>query len=169
VTTFPVAVIVLSDRAYSGERPDACIPAVREALRGGPFAIDVERILPDDAAALQAALIELCDGPPRLVLTSGGTGLSARDRTPQATSAVLDYDVPGIAEAMRASSLVHARGAMLSRAVAGVRNASLIVNLPGSPVAVGETLAAIVDVLPHALAQLAGDVGDAHPVASVHA
>jgi molybdenum cofactor synthesis domain-containing protein len=169
VTTFPVAVIVLSDRAHSGERADACIPAVRDALRGGPFAIDVERILPDDAAALQAELIELCDGPPRLVVTSGGTGLGARDRTPQATSAVLDYEIPGIAEAMRASSLAHARGAMLSRAVAGVRNASLIVNLPGSPTAVRETLAAIVDVLPHALAQLAGDVGDAHPIASVPA
>ncbi len=161
--TFPVAVIVLSDRAYSGERPDACIPVVKDVLAGGALVVDDERVLPDDPAALQAALIELCDGPTRLVLTAGGTGLGPRDRTPQATAAVLDYEVPGIAEAMRAASLRVTRAGMLSRAVAGVRNRSLIVNLPGSPKAVRETLDAVCGALPHALELLANAVTDVHP------
>jgi molybdopterin adenylyltransferase len=157
---YDVAVVVLSDRAAAGTRPDACIPAVADAL-GAAYAIVHERVLPDDAAALQAELIDLADRRRMpLVSTSGGTGLSPRDRTPQATSAVLDYDVPGIAEAMRAASAAVVRTAMLSRAVAGVRGSTLIVNLPGSPKAVRETLAVLLPALPHALELLADRVVD---------
>jgi len=156
---YDCAVVVLSDRAATGVRPDGCVPVVREALGAG-FQIVDERILADEPAALQAALIELADAGVPLVLTSGGTGLVPRDRTPQATAAVLDYEVPGMAEAMRAASLRVVATAMLSRAVAGVRDHTLIVNLPGSPKAVRETLAVILPALPHALELLANKVVD---------
>ncbi|MGA8326050.1 MAG: MogA/MoaB family molybdenum cofactor biosynthesis protein [Candidatus Cybelea sp.] len=153
---FRAALIVLSDRAASGARADACIPLMKERL-GDVYAIVRESVLPDDPAALQAELIELADSRlADLVITSGGTGLSPRDRTPQATGAVLDYEVPGIAEAIRAAAVAHTKSAMLSRALAGVRDRTLIVNLPGSPRAVGESLDVVIPVLPHAL-ELLGD------------
>jgi molybdopterin adenylyltransferase len=154
--SFRVALIVLSDRAASGERADLCIPIMRERL-GAAYAIARESVMPDDPAALQAALIELADSHQAdLVLTSGGTGLSARDRTPQATAAVLDYEVPGIAEAIRMVSFANVKTAVLSRALAGVRHRTLIVNLPGSPRAVAEALDIVLPVIPHAL-ELLGD------------
>jgi molybdopterin adenylyltransferase len=156
--SFRAALIVLSDRAASGERADTCIPIMKERL-GPAYSIVCERILPDDPAALQAELIDLADaGSADLVLTSGGTGLGPRDRTPQATAAILDYEVPGIAEAIRSAAIATLKTAMLSRALAGVRHRTLIVNFPGSPKAVGESLDVVLPVIPHALELLAGRI-----------
>ncbi|MGH7737463.1 MAG: MogA/MoaB family molybdenum cofactor biosynthesis protein [Candidatus Tyrphobacter sp.] len=152
---FTAALIVLSDRAAAGTRRDECLPVMREGL-GDAYEIVREIVIADDPSRLQAEIVDLADScAASLVITSGGTGLSPRDRTPQATLAVVDYEVPGIGEAIRAASIPHVRTAMLSRAVAGVRNRTLVVNLPGSPSAVAESLAVIVSVLPHALELLA--------------
>jgi len=147
-------VVTASDRGAAGERADSSGRQVTERLTALGF--DVERrIVPDDQALLEAVLRE-GTARHRLVITTGGTGLTPRDVTPQATLAVIDYQVPGIAEAMRAVGRQHTPLADLSRAVVGVHAGSLIVNLPGSPKAAIESLDAIVGIIPHALETLAG-------------
>lgn len=128
------------------------------------FDVVFERILPDERALIEQLLRDVCDqGSADCILTSGGTGLTARDVTPQATLAIADYQVPGIAEAMRAASLPRVPTAMLSRAVAAVRGRTLIINLPGSPKGARETLSVIAAVLPHALELLSGRGGEHAP------
>jgi molybdopterin adenylyltransferase len=152
-----VALVVLSDRVSKGDRKDESLAAMRASLPTD-FDVVLERVLPDERNVIEATLVELCDrGDVEFIVTSGGTGLTQRDVTPQATLAIADYQVPGLAEAMRAASIQKVPTAMLSRAVAAVRGRTLIVNLPGSPKGARETLAVIAPVLPHALALLAGD------------
>ncbi len=158
-----IAILTVSDKAARGEREDAAGPAIREALEATGVAIEVVdyRVVPDEEQQIGEALFHLSElADVDLILTTGGTGLAPRDVTPQATLHVIDYEVPGIAEAMRAASLKVTPAGMLSRAVAGVRHGTLIVNLPGNPKAVHENLRAIVAAPPHAISTLQGDVGE---------
>jgi molybdopterin adenylyltransferase len=156
------AVVTLSDRAADGTRPDEAGPLAAQLLRDalGTDAAHCD-VLPDDAGRLERRLVELADVERcDLVVTTGGTGLSPRDVTPEATLAVIDREVPGIAEAIRAGGLAVTPLAMLSRGVCGQRGRTLILNLSGSPKAVREQLAIVLPVLPHALATGAGVVLD---------
>ena len=149
-----VGVLTVSDRSARGVRVDLGGPAVAEAaLAQLPGASVAERaVVPDDRAAITARLIEWADGLGLdLVLTTGGTGFAPRDVTPEATLDAIERLAPGLAEAMRAASLRVTPHAMLSRAVAGIRGRTLIINLPGSPKGAVENLAAIAPVLPHAI------------------
>ncbi len=163
------AVLTVSDRASRGELEDRAGPAVAALLRAAGFEVAAPAVLPDDADRISAWLRERADADDAaLVVTAGGTGLTPRDRTPQATAAVLDYRVDGIAEAMRAASIAVVPTAMLSRAIAGVRGRTLILNLPGSERGAMENLEVVLPVLAHAVAQLR-EAPEERPPAGTHA
>ena len=152
-----VAILTVSDKGSRGERTDTSGDAIAEMVSRSGGEIVGRDIVPDELDQVTAQLRAWCDGGGiDVVLTTGGTGLAARDVTPEATRAAADRDVPGIAEAMRAEGLRHTPRAMLSRSAAVVRGATLIINLPGSEKGVRESLGAIIDVLPHAVELLRG-------------
>jgi molybdenum cofactor synthesis domain-containing protein len=161
-----VGILTVSDRSARGERSDASGPALAEAVSRQLSGATVAQtaLVADDVAAISAILVGWADeGGLDLVLTTGGTGFAPRDVTPEATNAVIDREAPGLAEAMRAASLRITPHAMLSRAMAGMRGHTLIVNLPGSPKAALENLATILPVLPHAIELLRDQPGaEAH-------
>jgi len=155
-----VAILTASDKGARGEREDKSAAVIREMVADLGEVVAYE-VVPDERRLLAAKLQEFCDVVGAdLVLTTGGTGFSPRDVTPEATRDVIEKEVPGLPEAMRAASLKLTPQAMLSRAVAGIRGKTLIVNLPGSPKGVRENLAAILPALPHGLAILKGEAGE---------
>jgi molybdenum cofactor synthesis domain-containing protein len=160
IGAYLVGVLTLSDKGAEGQRVDESGPVVQELLATVGELSQVA-ILPDDIESIVALLTNWVDqGKLDLIVTTGGTGLSPRDVTPQATLQVIDYEIPGMAEVMRMQSLKKTQHAMMSRAVVGVRKQTMIINLPGSPKAARENLEAVLPALPHALAKLAGDPSD---------
>lgn len=155
-TVFSAAVLTVSDRSARGERPDESGPAAAAMLAAAGYQVASQSVVPDERGEIEAALAALAEAGTALVVTTGGTGFSPRDVTPEATSAVCERMAPGIPEAMRAASLAVTPRAMLSRAVAGIRDRTLIVNLPGSPKAVRENLEAVLPALRHGLEVLRG-------------
>lgn len=157
---FRIGILTLSDKGSRGERVDESGPLIKEILSElGP--VVEEALLPDDLQSIVAILTRWSDVDKlALIVTTGGTGLTPRDVTPQATLSVIDYEIPGMSEHMRAESLKKTPYAVLSRAVVGVRKETLIINLPGSPKAVRENLEALQKSLPHALNKIAGDPTD---------
>ena len=155
------AIITVSDSGYRGEREDKSGPVIREILEKEGYQITFTELLPDDRAMIAGKLQEIADsGSTDLILTTGGTGFSQRDVTPEATEEVIQRRVPGIPEAMRAYSMTITKRAMLSRATAGIRGTTLIINLPGSPKAVRESLEYIIGALDHGLEILSGEATD---------
>ena len=157
------AVVTVSDRVARGEREDESGRVLAELLREAGAEVVAQEVASDELGPLSERLRELADREDvNLLVTTGGTGLSPRDNTPEATRAVVEREAPGIGEAMRAETLRQTPTAMLSRAVCGVRSGALVVNLPGSPKGVRECFAVIRPVLGHAVATLAGRGDDLH-------
>jgi molybdenum cofactor synthesis domain-containing protein len=159
-------VITVSDSRSSGQREDLSGPAVARVLSGGGFQVDGMIVVPDDRALLEAALRQHSADAP-LVVTTGGTGLAPRDVTPEATRAVCDRLVDGLAEQMRSAGLKDTPYSMLSRGVCGTRGQSLILNLPGSPLGAVTSLESVLPLLPHALKVLEGS--ENHEARPAHA
>ena len=155
------AVVTVSDRSFRKERADASGPAVAEVLATLPASVEQQIVVPDERQLISKALCHFADDlDMELVVTTGGTGVDPRDVTPEATWDVIDREIPGMAEVMRAESQKKVPTAMLSRAVVGVRGKTLIVNLPGSPAGAKENLEAVLSVLPHAIEKIRGAGGD---------
>lgn len=157
---FQACVITVSDKGYKGERVDESGPAVKALLENAGYEVQEVIIVPDEKELIQQELIKASNNDVSLIVTTGGTGFAPRDITPEATTEVCDRMVPGIAEAMRAASMAITPRAMLSRAVSGIRNRSLIINLPGSPKGATENLEAVLPALVHGLTVLRENPGD---------
>lgn len=151
-------ILTLSDRSARGERPDTSGLELARLIRAQGWSVDKQQILPDDESAIRDTLLNWADnGELDVILTTGGTGFSPRDVTPEATRAVIEREAPGLAEAMRTASLAITPHAMLSRVVTGIRKRTVIINLPGSPKGAVENLEVIIPVLPHAVQLLRDD------------
>ena len=158
---YHAAVLTVSDRSFRGERPDAGGPLVAEMLKNAGYEVTVTAIVPDEQAQIEEKLRQIADsGTVQLLVTTGGTGFAPRDVTPEATLTVCDRLTPGIPEAMRYASMQVTNRAMLSRAQAGIRKGTLIINLPGSPKAARENLEAVLPALSHGLEMLSGRPAD---------
>ncbi len=158
---FTVGIITVSDKGYTGEREDLSGPVIEKIMQTiGGKVVDY-KVVPDERDKISQAITNMTDEQCiHLVLTTGGTGFAARDVTPEATLDVIEKQVPGIPEAMRLVSMQKTAKAMLSRAVSGIREGSLIINLPGSPKGAAESLEAILQALPHGLLILQGKTGE---------
>jgi molybdenum cofactor synthesis domain-containing protein len=154
------SILTVSDKGSAGLREDASGKVIEEIMLASSGQLLEYAVVPDERSKISAKLITMCQNGANLVLTTGGTGFSPRDVTPEATLDVIERLVPGIPEAMRAKSLEVTPRAMLSRATAGIRRQTLIINLPGSPKAVKECLEVILPVLEHAIAILTGESGE---------
>ena len=156
-----VGILTASDKASRGEREDKSHDAIVKTLSELDAEVVWYQIVPDEKEIIKEKLIELADEiQVDLVLTTGGTGLAPRDVTPDATAEVIEKEVPGLAEAMRAESLKKTPAAMISRAIAGIRKNTLIINLPGSPKGAEECLKVVLPALPHGIEVMRGEVGD---------
>lgn len=154
---FRVAIVCMSDKGSKGEREDISTQVIEKIILENGYKITKKVLIPDDFQKIKDTLIEICDNNHAdLILTTGGTGFSKRDVTPEATEEVIEKRVPGIPEAIRAYSLTITKRAMLSRATAGIRKDTLIINMPGSPKAVEESLTYIISELKHGLEILVG-------------